>query len=283
MKEYRDEIRIADLKVFARHGVFPEETERGQNFYVNAVLYTDIRKAGREDDLTFSTNYGEAAHFIHDYLQAHTFQLIETAAERLAEQILLTFPLIYEIDLEIRKPEAPIGLSFASVSVKITRSWKQVYVAVGSNLGDKEAYIRQAVRQIKAQSRIRKVLVSDLLSTTPYGGVEQPDFLNGVLAFETLLTPEELLCLLQELERLAGREKKIRWGTRTLDLDILLYEDVMLNRAELTIPHPDMHNRDFVLLPLAQLNPSAKHPLLNKSVRQLCEELKEKEKHVIVG
>jgi dihydroneopterin aldolase/2-amino-4-hydroxy-6-hydroxymethyldihydropteridine diphosphokinase len=106
--------------------------------------------------------------------------------------------------------------------------------------------------------------------------VEQPDFINGVVAFETLLGPEELLEFLKELEKLAGREKTVRWGARTLDLDILLYEDVVTDGKELTIPHPDMHNRDFVLRPLAQLSPHIRHPLLQKTAGQLLAGLEER-------
>ena len=121
MIEKMDEIRIEDLEVFAHHGVYPQETRDGQNFYVNAVLYAQIRAAGLTDDLTLSTNYGEVCHFIHGWMQNNTFLLIESVAERLAEALLLKFPLIRELDLEIRKPQAPIGLPFRSVSVKVHR------------------------------------------------------------------------------------------------------------------------------------------------------------------
>ncbi len=274
MVKQADEIRIENLQVYAHHGVFAEENEKGQNFYINAVLYTNIRKAGLNDDLTLSTHYGEVAQFIHDYMQNNTYKLIETVAERLAEAVLLTFPLIQSIDLEIRKPEAPIPLSFSSVSVKVNRGWKRAYVAAGSNLGEKEDYIRQAADRISDHIKIRKVRVSDFIKTAPYGGVEQPDFINGALSFETLLTPEELLKFLQELEQLAERKRKVRWGPRTLDLDILLYEDVIMDQEELMIPHPDMHNRDFVLQPLAQLSPYLQHPLLGKTIEQLLTEVK---------
>lgn len=274
--ELRDEIRIEELQVYAYHGVYPEENTKGQNFYINAVLYTDTRKASMEDDLAFSTDYGEVINFICDYMSKNTYKLIETAAERLAEAVLLAFPLIHDIDLEIRKPEAPIKQIFASVSVKISRGWKSACIATGANLGDKENQIHQAVRQIKAHKQIRNVKESDLYRSVPYGGVEQPEFINGALIMETLLRPKELLFFLKELERLAGRGKKgneDRWGPRVLDLDILLYDDVIMDSEELTIPHPDMHNRDFVLRPLAQLSPSRRHPLLLKTVQQLLAEL----------
>ncbi len=270
MVQKMDEIRIENLKVYAYHGVYAEENERGQDFYVNAVLYTDTRRAGREDALTLSTDYGEVCHFINDFFKIHTFQLIETLAEKTAEQVLLHFPLVKEMDLEIRKPHAPIGLPFESVSVKIHRGWHKAYVAFGSNMGDKRAYIEGAIRKIKKNERIRNLRVSSIIQTAPYGEVQdQDDFLNGAAEFETLYTPEELLDFLHQLEQEAERVREIHWGPRTLDLDIIFYDDLVLDTQELTIPHADMHNREFVLKPLCELAKHVRHPLLGMTVEEL--------------
>ena len=101
----------------------------------------------------------------------------------------------------------------------------------------------------------------------------QPDFLNGMIQVKTLLTPWELLELLHQIEQRAGRERLVHWGPRTLDLDIIFYDDWVVDTKELQIPHPDMQNRDFVLKPLAELAPFLRHPLQNKTVRQMLEEL----------
>ena len=116
-------------------------------------------------------------------------------------------------------------------------------------------------------------LGNGFLGATVYGGVEQDDFLNGAIELETLLSPIELLHFLQKTELEAGRERKIHWGPRTLDLDILFYEDVISQTKELMIPHPDMQNREFVLKPLTELCPYYMHPLFHKSVKQMLEEL----------
>lgn len=274
-----DEIRIENLKVYAYHGVFPEENEKGQDFYVNAILYTDTREAGLSDDLTLSTHYGDVCYFITEQIQNTIYQLIETVAEKTAEAVLLAFPLVRTIDLEIRKPQAPIGLPFASVSVKIRRGWKKAFIALGSNLGDREQTIRDAVDKIKKKTTVRKVCVSELFTTTPYGENAKYDFINGVLELETLMSPLQLLHYLQQLEQEAGRERGVHWGPRTLDLDILLYEDVILDTPELTIPHPDIQNRDFVLAPLVQLAPHLYHPLLHVAMEQLLTDLQEK--HIV--
>lgn len=277
-----DQIIVEDLQVYAYHGVYPEENEKGQNFYVSVILDTDTREAGLSDDLNLSTNYGEVCRFLHSFLQEHTCRLIETAAERCAEALLLQFPRVRQVTLELKKPEAPITIPFGSVSVKIVRGWRLAYIACGSNMGDRKAHLEAALDALRKDRKCRVLRVSDWMETTPYGGVEQGDFLNGALSVETLYTPEELLEVLQEIERAENRERKVRWGPRTLDLDILLYEGRVLDTERLTIPHRDMKNRDFVLKPLAQIAPYEIHPILGKAIVELYAELeKNGEKHVL--
>ena len=219
-----DFIKITNLKVFAHHGVFPEETRDGQDFYVNAKLFLDCRKAGKTDNLSDSLNYGEVSHFITDFLQDHTYKLIESVAEQLAEAMLLSMPVLKGVEIELCKPHAPIGLPFENVSVTMKRQWHEVYLAVGSNLGDKNAYIGNGIDELRRIKEIKEVRVSELLVTKPYGGVEQDDFVNGAIALKTLLSPQELLEKLHEIEQHANRERIIHWGPRTLDLDIIFYD-----------------------------------------------------------
>ena len=265
-----DQIRIDNLEVYAYHGVFPEENEKGQPFFINMVLYTDLRPAGLTDDLLLSTHYGEVSHLVNDWMKSHTVQLIETVAETLAAEILRKFPLIKALDLEIRKPQAPIGLPFESVSVKIHRGWHTVYVALGSNMGEKDKYIQLGVEQLKELPDTFVEAVSELMITKPYGGVEQEDFLNGAVKLRTLYTPEELLIKLHEIEAKAERKRTLRWGPRTLDLDIIFYDKLVYESDTLIIPHVDMENRDFVLKPMCQLAPNFRHPVLGKTMEQLC-------------
>ncbi len=270
-----DEIRIENLEIFAHHGVFPDEKVQGQKFYVNTVLYCDLRPAGLKDDLTLSTHYGEVSLYIQKLLTEQTYDLIEAAAEMTAKRLLLQYPHIRALDLELRKPEAPIPMKFSSVSVKIHRRWHTAFIALGSNMGNSSAYIEDAVQVLKEDENCRLIKVSDIITTKPYGEVEQADFLNGVLKIETLYTPHELLAQLHKIEQAAGRERKLRWGPRTLDLDIIFYDNLIYEDENLVIPHVDMHNRDFVLKPMVQLAPYFRHPVCGKTMTGLLKEWKE--------
>lgn len=268
-----DIIRIDNLEVYAYHGAYDEEKEKGQYFYVNAELYTNTRKAGMNDDLDASTNYGTVCDFIHDFMTKHTYDLIETVAEQLAQALLLEFKLVKSVLLEIRKPHAPIERKFESVSVEIERGWHEAFVAFGSNLGDKEKFIDEAIEALSNLSQINIVAISDKIVTKPYGNVEQDVFLNGVMKIETLLPADELLQILQKVEEHAGRERKIHWGPRTLDLDIIFYDDDIISEDDLIVPHPDMKNRDFVLKPLMQIAPYKLHPVYRKTISDMYAEL----------
>jgi len=156
----------------------------------------------------------------------------------------------------------------------MAESWHTAAIALGSNLGDKKAYLEGALSSIKNNLHFRSVRVSDFIETEPYGGVEQDNFLNGALVCQTDLDPHQLLDYLHLLEQAAHRQRLVHWGPRTLDLDILLYDDLILNDEDLIIPHMEMHKRDFVLAPLSQIAPDFVHPVLKKTVSQLLASLK---------
>jgi 2-amino-4-hydroxy-6-hydroxymethyldihydropteridine diphosphokinase len=137
---------------------------------------------------------------------------------------------------------------------------KSAFVGIGSNLGDREGNFRQAVELLSAEHGIDVVAVSEIRETDPVGPVEQGPFLNGAVLIETGLAPRELLERLLAVEERLGRVRRERWGPRTIDLDLLLYGDDVVDEPGLTVPHPRLHERRFALEPLSDLAPSLEIP-----------------------
>ncbi len=269
-----DKIEIRNLECYCHHGVLKEENVLGQKFLVSAVLYLDTREAGRTDDLNQSVDYAEVAHRLDTAMKEKSFHLIEAAAEHLAHTILQEYDILNEVEICIKKPWAPILLPLDTVEIKIHRGWTRVYVAFGSNMGDRNGYIQQAIEGIRRNEHCRKDVVSQIRETEPYGYTEQAPFLNGVISFETLYTPRELLIFLQNLEQKGNRTREIHWGPRTIDLDILFYGDRQIMEEDLIIPHPEIPLRGFVLEPMKELAPYFKHPVFNKTILQMWNEWK---------
>ncbi len=149
----------------------------------------------------------------------------------------------------------------------------RAFIGLGSNLGDREAQIRRAIEELRRVPRTMCARVSSLYDTAPVGDVDQPRFLNAVAWVETDLSPGELLWNLLLIEQRLGRVrvKSKRWGPRTIDLDLLFYGDVVLAEPGLTLPHPEAHQRAFVLLPLAELEPDYVHPVSGETVAAMLQ------------
>lgn len=135
-----------------------------------------------------------------------------------------------------------------------------VYIGMGANLGDPLLTLREAARVLGQHPDLHQVRCSSFYSSRPMGPADQPDYINAVLAAETCLSPHDLLDLLQQTEQVFGRVRLRHWGERTLDLDLLLYADEIIRTERLSVPHPGLTERDFVILPLAELEPDLKLP-----------------------
>ncbi|MFQ9514869.1 MAG: 2-amino-4-hydroxy-6-hydroxymethyldihydropteridine diphosphokinase [Eubacterium sp.] len=269
-----DSIVISQLEVFAYHGCNEDEKINGQKFYVDARLYSDVKKPGLNDNLEDTVNYSKVCKFIHKFMTENRFDLIEAVAEQTTKALLKEFPKIKGIDFTINKPNAPIKLPFGNVAVSVSRKWNRAYLSIGSNIGDKEAYLNQAIDALYDDDNCRVRAVSNFIETEPYGPVEQDNFLNGCVEIETLYSPQELLKRVNQIEAEGKRTREVHWGPRTLDIDIVLYNDEIIQQPDLMIPHIEMHKRLFVLEPLNQIASYAVHPIYKKTVSQLLEELK---------
>lgn len=147
----------------------------------------------------------------------------------------------------------------------------RVALGLGSNVGDRHAHLEAALRALRAEVDV--VAVSRFVETEPVGGPPQGAFLNAAAVVDTALRPRELLELARRLEDAAGRQRGVRWGPRTLDVDLLLYGDEVVDESDLVIPHPRLHERGFVLDTLAEIAPAWVHPRLNRTVGELRENL----------
>jgi 2-amino-4-hydroxy-6-hydroxymethyldihydropteridine diphosphokinase len=148
-----------------------------------------------------------------------------------------------------------------------------VHIGIGSNLGNRQENCREAIRQL-GLCGVKVVKESSMIETEPWGVVDQPRFVNMAVEAETAHSPEQLLMILKGTEKDMGREETVRWGPRVIDLDILFYDDLVIDTAELKIPHPHLHDRLFVLKPLSEIAPDKVHPVIGKTVRDLLESLK---------
>ena len=150
---------------------------------------------------------------------------------------------------------------------------KTAYIGLGSNLGDRQGYIDQALKALAGVEKVSLVRVSDIIETAALGDTPQYSYLNAVAQLETSLDAGSLHQVLIDIEKKIGRKRTKKWSARTIDLDLLLFDDEIIKTESLTVPHPQMHLRSFVLDGLCQLNPSLVHPMLRETARELSRRL----------
>ncbi len=258
-----DRIHLRGVEAFGYHGVLADEKRDGQPFVVDVVMALDLAPAGTSDALDDTVSYAEIAGEVVARITGPSFDLIERLAEVIADDVL-GHALVDEVTVTVHKPQAPVGHPFSDVAVEVQRTrGVPVVVALGANLGDARSTLEAAVREIAALPGMRVRAVSPLVETDPVGGPDQPAYLNAVLVGDTTLEPEELLGKMHDIEAEHGRTREIRWGARTLDLDLIQvgrpgsHAEVRRDDAVLTLPHPRAHERGFVLVPWAQADPAA--------------------------
>ena len=270
-----DKIHIKDLEIIGFHGAIPEEKVLGQKFVLSFELDVDLRQAGKNDDLTKTVHYGELAQKVEEEFTKTSYDLIEKAAEEICEFVLLNYPLVKKVKLLLKKPWAPTRKHVEYVAVEIERKWNKVYIAAGSNLGDKEETLKEAIDKIDKRKDCVVTKVSNFYTTDPVGYEDQDQFVNCVFEINTRQTPSELMNTLLEVEKDFKRERIIRWGPRTLDLDIIFYNDIISYDEHILIPHPRAHERQFVMKPMCDINPYYVHPIYRKRVMDISSELGE--------
>jgi len=274
-----DRIIINDMVFYGYHGVLPEENKLGQKFTVHAQLMLNLAAAGRSDELKQSVSYADVFTICKNVVENRVFKLLETLAETISEQILMQHKLVEQCTVQVVKENPPIPGHFGSAAVEVTRKQLKytAYLSLGTNIGEREQFLRDAIFKLNTHPEIRVLRQSSVYETDPVGFTEQATFLNTVVQVETALLAEELLAYGQEIERQLGRERTIRWGPRTIDVDILLYEQMVIQTEDLVVPHPRMHERSFVLVPLSELEPELILPRRQQTITDMIAELPDRE------
>jgi dihydroneopterin aldolase/2-amino-4-hydroxy-6-hydroxymethyldihydropteridine diphosphokinase len=247
-------IGLHGLRARGFHGVLPEEREQGQDFLVDASLEVGTPAT---DDLSRTADYGALAEQLAAAVAADPVDLIETLAQRLLT-ICLETPLVQAATVRVHKPSAPIALPFDDVTVTLSgRRPAGSVLSLGSNLGDRLAHLQAAVTLLAATTG--GTAVSAVYETEPVGGPEQEPYLNAVVILPAR-DPFSLWRFTSAIEASRERTREVRWGPRTLDIDLITVGHQQLATTDLTLPHPRAAERAFVLVPWLDLDPSAVLP-----------------------
>jgi dihydroneopterin aldolase/2-amino-4-hydroxy-6-hydroxymethyldihydropteridine diphosphokinase len=255
-----DRILIDDLRVMTVIGALPHEREAAQPIRIDLSIGLDLRNAGRSDELNDTVHYGLVCERVAEMARDSKDILLERLAAKVAD-VVLEFDLVELVDVKLTKLRPPIPEEVQSTSVTLTRSRSEaaapplenheVIVALGSNLGDRLGYLKFAVGELG-----NVVTMSQVFETEPVGGPDdQGAYLNMVVKVHTALDPYAFIRRCQRIEANALRQRIVHWGPRTLDVDMLFYDDVHIDSEHLTVPHPRINERRFVLTPLSEVAP----------------------------
>lgn len=255
-----DRILIDDLRVMTVIGALPHERELAQPIRIDLSIGCDLREAGRSDELGATVHYGLVCERVSEMARDSKDILLERLAAKVAD-VVLEFDLVDEVEVTLTKMRPPVPEEVQSTAVRIVRTRAEAsapplvshtaLIALGSNLGDREKYLRFAVRELG-----NVVAMSQVFETEPVGGPDgQGAYLNMVVKVDTPLDPYALIRRCQRIEANALRQRIVRWGPRTLDVDLLFYDDVTITGEALTVPHPRIFERRFVLAPLSEVAP----------------------------
>lgn len=249
-----DWIKVQNLRLRGNHGVFEREKQTGQEFQFDIDCAFDTRACAQSDDYEQALCYASLCDLARQVCGDGPFDLVETLANRLADLILEKNPSVTETRIAVRKPTAPMKGTFDAVGVQISRKrrWR-VGLSLGSNIGDAAANLHLALSHLTIEDGFELDQVSSFYKTPPWGDENQDPFVNACVTGWSTLAPESLLRRIKQIELSMGRAPERRWGPRLIDIDLLFADDWTVDTPLLTLPHREMFNRPFVLIPLAEI------------------------------
>lgn len=253
-----DKIILENIVAKGCHGCHPAEKKKCQPFVINLILTLDLIPASNDDILASSINYEEIETIVVETIEKHSFNLIEKLAMTIVESLFKRFSLLYSIQIQLKKPKAlPQHKAIAGVEFERLRTdffSSTVFLGLGSNLGDRQAHLDEAIQRIEALPKTKILEHSPIYETVAIGHEGRNQYLNCCLKILTRLTPQDLQNELQKIEGVMGRDRKKRWDDRVIDIDMLYYNQYHFNTPFLQLPHPRIKERAFVLKPLLDLS-----------------------------
>ena len=280
-------IALEGFPLQASLGCLEEEQRRQQSIVVDLSLFLPPPVSDR---LEQTVDYRAVLGQLQALVASRHWNLIETLCQAVALDLLHCFPRLLAVRVRLHKPEAPLGIPFADLYAEITlerpgedgcrgendrERRTTALIGLGSNLGDRREMLRRAVHACRSLGAVEAC--SSLYQTEPVGIHEQPPFLNAALRLRTDLPAHALLKGMKAIEADLGRKPGTRWGPRAIDLDLLFYGHRVLDEEGLVVPHPQLHQRGFVLFPLLELAGAYFHPVLRRTVLDLWLEWPETE------
>ncbi|MEA2015815.1 MAG: 2-amino-4-hydroxy-6-hydroxymethyldihydropteridine diphosphokinase [Actinomycetota bacterium] len=271
-------IKIENLNLFGYHGVREIEKKDGQNFRFNIEIIFDRKNLSGSDKLEDTLNYSKVIKVLKDINSSRSFNLLETLSQKIAVEIMKVSTVVEKVSVEVEKTSPPIKENLESVGIEYVidkKSMKNmegermkggkggrldVYMSLGSNIGDREKNLRKAAGMIGAGKNIDIIEVSSIYETEPMYFKEQNSFYNIVLKAKVSdkTSPFGVMGYLKKVESGFGNRNNKRYGPRAIDIDILYYGDMSINSEFLTIPHPRIEERKFVMVPLSEIDPDFK-------------------------
>lgn len=270
-------ILVNDLKTEAIIGCYDYERDQKQPLVINLEL--ELGSWNYPDELIHTVNYAELCQLVRELATASKFLLLESLVHYLADELFARYTQVKQIKVNVSKPDVcTVEKCLIQVEYSQARQYK-IALALGSNLNNPQHQLISAIEFLS--EIVSEIKVAPFYKSSPQGFSEQDDFYNTCISGITTLEPQELLIALKKIEKRMGKSEQFTNGPRIIDLDIILFDDQIVQGLFLQIPHPRMHERDFVLQPLAEIVPNWIHPKLQLSISELLAKLQPNQQFIL--